>query len=56
MSSASAFEEHFAREIIHSERTRMAVLAGVLAPLLAVFALLSLWFTRRLPMRIDGKR
>ena len=41
MSSASAFEEHFAREIIHSERTRMAVLAGVLAALLAVFALLS---------------
>ena len=41
MSSASAFEEHFAREIMHSERTRMAVLAGVLAALLAVFALFS---------------
>ena len=41
MSSASAFEEHFAREIIHSERARMAVLAGVLAALIAVFALLS---------------
>jgi len=44
MSSASAFEEHFAREIIHSERTRMAVLAGVLAALLAVFALLSVLY------------
>src|SRR5262245_24152645 len=44
MSSASAFEEHFAREIMHSERTRMAVLAGVLAALLAVFALFSALF------------
>ncbi|MEW6689037.1 MAG: adenylate/guanylate cyclase domain-containing protein [Pseudomonadota bacterium] len=40
MSFASTFEEHFAREILQSERTRMAVLAGVLAALLVAFALL----------------
>jgi adenylate cyclase len=41
MSSVRTFEEHFAREIMLSERTRMAVLAGVIAALLVAFALLS---------------
>jgi adenylate cyclase len=44
MSSVGTFEEHFAREILQSERTRMAVLAGVLAALLGVFVLLFLFY------------
>jgi len=44
MQTAGTFEEHFAREIMHSERTRMAVLAGVLAALLCVTALLIVVF------------
>jgi adenylate cyclase len=34
MSSGSSFEEHLAREIIRSERVRMAVLAGLLGALI----------------------
>lgn len=37
MSSASAFEEHLAREILHSERMRMGLLAGLLCALIAFF-------------------
>jgi adenylate cyclase len=39
-SSASTFEEHLAREIVHSERVRMAILAGLLGALIGVFGLL----------------
>ena len=35
MSSASELDEHFAREILQSERVRMAVLAGLLGALIA---------------------
>jgi adenylate cyclase len=37
---AASFEDHLAREIIHSERTRMAILAGLLGVLLVFFALM----------------
>jgi adenylate cyclase len=40
----ASFEDHLAREIIHSERTRMAILAGLLAALVAVFGLLYVLF------------
>src|SRR4029079_1889925 len=36
----ASFEDHLAREIIQSERTRMAILAGLLAALVVVFGLL----------------
>jgi adenylate cyclase len=39
MSSANTFEEHFAREIIRSERARMAILAGLLGVLTAFYGL-----------------
>ena len=39
-----AFEEEFRREMLRSERTRMAILAGLLVALAAVFALLVLVF------------
>jgi adenylate cyclase len=38
--SAASFEDHLAREIIHSERTRMAILAGLLSVLVVIFGLL----------------
>jgi adenylate cyclase len=38
--AAATFEDHLAREIIHSERTRMAILAGLLGVLLVFFVLL----------------
>ncbi len=41
---AASFEEHFAREIIHSERLRVAMLAGVIAGLLAFLGVLYLQF------------
>jgi adenylate cyclase len=45
MSEPSAsFEDHLAREIIHSERMRMAILAGLLGALVAIFGLLSVVF------------
>ena len=37
---ATSFEDHLAREIIHSERMRMAILAGLLGALIAIFGLL----------------
>ena len=36
---AASFEDHLAREIIHSERTRMAILAGLLGVLLVFYGL-----------------
>ena len=36
---AASFEDHLAREIIHSERTRMATLAGLLGALIAFYGL-----------------
>lgn len=36
---AASFEEHLAREIIHSERMRMAILAGVLGVLIVFYGL-----------------
>jgi adenylate cyclase len=38
--AAATFEDHLAREIIHSERVRMAILAGLLGVLLVFFGLL----------------
>jgi len=38
--SAATFEDHLAREIIHSERVRMAILAGLLGVLIVFFGLL----------------
>ena len=38
--AAATFEEHLAREIIHSERMRMAILAGLLGVLIVFFGLL----------------
>ena len=37
---AASFEDHLAREIIQSERTRMAILAGLLGVLIVFFGLL----------------
>jgi len=37
---AASFEDHLAREIIHSERMRMAILAGLLGVLIVFFGLL----------------
>ena len=36
---AASFEDHLAREIIHSERVRMAILAGLLGALIAFYVL-----------------
>jgi adenylate cyclase len=36
---AASFEDHLAREIIHSERVRMAILAGLLGALIAFYGL-----------------
>ncbi len=36
----ASFEDHLAQEIIHSERTRMAILAGLLGVLIVFFGLL----------------
>jgi adenylate cyclase len=38
--AAATFEDHLAREIIHSERVRMAILAGLLGVLIVFFGLL----------------
>jgi len=38
--AAATFEDHLAREIIHSERMRMAILAGLLGVLIVFFGLL----------------
>jgi adenylate cyclase len=38
--SAATFEDHLAREIIHSERVRMAILAGMLGVLIVFFGLM----------------
>ena len=35
----ASFDDHLAREIIHSERTRMAILAGLLGALIAFYVL-----------------
>jgi hypothetical protein len=45
----ASFEDHLAREIIHSERMRMAVLAGLLGTLLAFYGLGFALF-RKLPI------
>ena len=37
--AAATFEEHLAREIIHSERARMAILAGLIGLLIVIFGL-----------------
>jgi adenylate cyclase len=37
--AAATFEDHLAREIIHSERVRMAILAGLLGALIAFYVL-----------------
>lgn len=36
---AASFEDHLAREIVHSERMRMAILAGLLGVLIAFYGL-----------------
>jgi|CXWL01.1.fsa_nt_gi adenylate cyclase len=36
---AASFEDHLAREIVHSERTRMAILAGLLGVLIVLYSL-----------------
>lgn len=41
---AASFEEHLGREIVHSERTRMAILAALLAVMIALFGLMYLLF------------
>ena len=38
--TAASFEDHLAREIIHSERMRMAILAGLLGVLIVFFGLM----------------
>ena len=38
--AAATFEDHLAREIIHSERMRMAILAGLLGLLIVIFGLI----------------
>jgi len=38
--TAATFEDHLAREIIHSERVRMAILAGLIGALIVFFGLL----------------
>ena len=40
--AAPSFEEHLAREIIRSERTRMAILAGVFAAVVVIFPVFAL--------------
>ena len=40
--AAPSFDEHLAREIIRSERTRMAILAGVLAAVVVIFPVFAL--------------
>ena len=42
--SLAAFEEHLTREILQSERTRMAILAGIAALLMVIFPLFVLIF------------
>ena len=37
--AAATFEEHLAREILHSERARMAILAGLIGLLIVIFGL-----------------
>ena len=44
MSPGSAFDEHFAREILLSERARMAVLAAVVATLMVFFGVMYVLF------------
>lgn len=44
ISSLAAFEEHLAREILHSERVRMALLAAIFASLMLVFPLFAVLF------------
>ncbi|RYF24965.1 MAG: hypothetical protein EOO23_09230 [Comamonadaceae bacterium] len=39
METVASFEDHLAREIIHSERMRMAILAGLLGTLLVFYGL-----------------
>lgn len=39
METVASFEDHLAREIIHSERMRMAILGGLLGTLLVVYGL-----------------
>jgi len=41
---AASFEDYLAREILHSERMRMAILAGLLAVLIGFFVLLAALF------------
>ncbi len=43
-SSVGAFEDHLAREILQSERMRLAILAGIFALLMVVFPLFALVF------------
>ena len=51
MSGPSAsFEDHLAREIIHSERMRMAILAGLLGVLLVFYGLGYALFRKDYPM------
>ena len=44
MEPVAFFEHYLAREIVHSERMRMAILAGLLGALIAVFGVLYLLF------------
>ena len=41
---AASFEDHLAQEIVHSERTRMAILAGLLGVLIVFFGLMYVLF------------
>ena len=48
---AASFDDHLAREIIHSERVRMAILAGLLAALIAFYGLGYALFREDNPLR-----
>jgi adenylate cyclase len=48
---AASFDDHLAREIIQSERVRMAILAGLLSALIFLFGLLYLLFYERYMQR-----
>ena len=43
---AASFEDHLAREIVHSERVRMAILAGLLGVLIVFFGLMYALFLK----------
>lgn len=53
---AASFEEHFAREIVASERVRMAILAGLLGALIVFFGLMYALFRENYQQIFSGPR